>query len=60
MESEEEAKEAIQKFHGGELDGNTIIVSEAKPKKDSDRGRGHTLPVPVAALEAVVAEGTNY
>jgi len=39
MESEEEAKEAIQKFHGGDLDGNTIIVSEAKPKKDSDRGR---------------------
>lgn len=39
MESEEEAKEAIQKFNGGELDGNTIVVSEAKPKKDRDRGR---------------------
>jgi cold-inducible RNA-binding protein len=39
MESEEEAKDAIQKFHGGELDGNTIVVSEAKPKKDRDRGR---------------------
>jgi RNA recognition motif-containing protein len=39
MESEEQAKEAIQKFNGGELDGNTIVVSEAKPKKDRDRGR---------------------
>ncbi|HVO67406.1 MAG TPA: RNA-binding protein [Syntrophales bacterium] len=39
MNSEEEAKEAIQKFHGGQLDGNTIVVSEARPKKDRDRGR---------------------
>ncbi len=39
MDSEEEAKEAIQKFHGGQLDGNTIVVSEARPKKDRDRGR---------------------
>jgi RNA recognition motif-containing protein len=38
MDSEEEAKEAIQKFHGGQLDGNTIVVSEARPKKDRDRG----------------------
>lgn len=39
MDSEEEAKEAIQKFHGGQLDGNTIVVNEARPKKDRDRGR---------------------
>jgi RNA recognition motif-containing protein len=38
MDSEAEAKEAIQKFHGGQLDGNTIVVSEARPKKDRDRG----------------------
>jgi cold-inducible RNA-binding protein len=45
MESEEEAKEAIQKFHGGELDGNTIVVSEARPKKDRDtRDRGRPRP----------------
>jgi cold-inducible RNA-binding protein len=40
MASEEEAKEAIQKFNGGQLDGKTIVVSEAKPKKD----RGRTRP----------------
>jgi cold-inducible RNA-binding protein len=43
MESDEEAKEAIQKFHGGELDGNTIVVSEARPKKDRDN-RGRSRP----------------
>jgi RNA recognition motif-containing protein len=47
MASEEEAKEAIEKFNGGQLDGNTIVVSEAKPKKDRDnrdRGRGRARP----------------
>ncbi len=44
MDSEEEAKEAIQKFHGGQLDGNTIVVSEARPKKDRDRGRPRSQP----------------
>jgi RNA recognition motif-containing protein len=39
MESDEEAKAAIEKFNGGQLYGNTIVVSEARPKKDSDRGR---------------------
>ncbi|HOO41619.1 MAG TPA: hypothetical protein PK425_07720 [Syntrophales bacterium] len=38
MEKEEDATEAIKKFNGGELDGRTIIVSEARPKNDS-RGR---------------------
>ncbi len=39
MSSEEEAKEAIEKFNGGQLDGNTIVVNEARPKKDRDTGR---------------------
>ncbi|HYA15275.1 MAG TPA: RNA-binding protein [Syntrophales bacterium] len=42
MDSEEGAKEAIQKFHGGQLDGNTIVVSEARPKKDRDRGKSRS------------------
>jgi RNA recognition motif-containing protein len=40
MASDEEAKQAIEKFNGGQLDGNTIVVSEARPKKDRDSGRG--------------------
>src|SRR5512136_254627 len=39
MDTEDEAKEAIQKFNNGQLDGKTIIVSEARPKKDRERGR---------------------
>lgn len=39
MTSEEEAKEAIQKFNNGQLDGKTIVVSEARPKKDRGRER---------------------
>jgi len=39
METEEGAKEAITKFNGGQLDGSTIVVSEAKPKKDRGRER---------------------
>ncbi|HOD29292.1 MAG TPA: RNA-binding protein [Syntrophales bacterium] len=35
METEEAAQEAIKKFSGGQLDGNTIVVNEAKPKKDT-------------------------
>lgn len=47
METEKEAQEAIQKFNGGSLLGNTITVNEARPKKDmggsrpdSNRGGG--------------------
>jgi RNA recognition motif-containing protein len=45
METEEGAKEAIQKFNGGDLDGKTISVNEARPKTESssprrDQGRG--------------------
>lgn len=42
MATEDEAKEAIQKFNSGQLDGKTIIVSEARPKKE----RGRTRPYP--------------
>jgi cold-inducible RNA-binding protein len=46
METEEGARQAIEMFNGGKLDGNTIVVNEARPKKDggprrdSGRGRG--------------------
>jgi RNA recognition motif-containing protein len=42
MATEDEAKEAIQKFNSGQLDEKTIIVSEARPKKE----RGGTRPYP--------------
>ena len=42
MEGEEAAKAAIEKFNGGELSGKTIVVNEARPKQDRDRGRPRT------------------
>jgi len=39
MESDEEAREAITRFNGGQLDGKTLTVSEAKPRKDEGGGR---------------------
>ncbi len=39
METEDEARKAIEQFNGGELQGKRIIVSEARePRKDGDRG----------------------
>ena len=38
METEEGARQAIEMFNGGKLDGNTIVVNEAKPRKDKDKG----------------------
>ncbi len=38
MGTEEEAKEAIQRFNGGQLLGNTITVNEARPKKEMGGG----------------------
>lgn len=35
MATEEGAKAAIEMFNGGTLDGNTISVNEARPKKES-------------------------
>lgn len=49
MGSEDEAKAAIEKLNGAELDGRTIVVNEAKPQAPrenrggfggNDRGRG--------------------
>jgi RNA recognition motif-containing protein len=40
MESEEGAKEAITRFNGGQLDGQTIAVNEARPKKEQGGGGG--------------------
>ncbi len=34
MSSEKEAKKAIEMFNGKELDGRSIIVSEARPRKE--------------------------
>lgn len=34
METEEGACKAVEMFNGGNLDGNVIIVNEARPRKD--------------------------
>ena len=39
MATEEGAKAAIEMFNGGTLDGNTISVNEARPKKEGGGGR---------------------
>ncbi len=38
METKEAAQEAIRRFNGGQLLGNTITVSEARPKKEGVGG----------------------
>lgn len=38
METEDEARKAIEMFNGGKLDGNTIVVNEARPKRERDFG----------------------
>ena len=40
METEEGAQEAIRRFNGGQLLGNTLTVNEARPKKEGEGGRG--------------------
>jgi RNA recognition motif-containing protein len=40
MATSEGAEEAIKKFNGGELDGKTIVVNEARPKKEMGAGGG--------------------
>jgi RNA recognition motif-containing protein len=34
METEEGARQAIEMFNGGKLDGNIIVVNEARPKRE--------------------------
>ena len=38
MSSQEEASKAIEMFNGSELEGRTIVVSEARPQEDRPRG----------------------
>ncbi|MBN1470843.1 MAG: RNA-binding protein [Syntrophaceae bacterium] len=38
MKTEEGATEAIKKFNGGTLDGKSIVVNEARPKKEFSGG----------------------
>ncbi|MDA2933110.1 RNA-binding protein [Acidobacteria bacterium AH-259-D05] len=40
MGSESEAKEAIEKLNGTELEGRTLTVNEARPREDRSGGRG--------------------
>jgi RNA recognition motif-containing protein len=44
METEEGAKEAIKQFSGGQLDGSTIVVNEARPKKEYSGSSGSRRP----------------
>lgn len=37
MTTEEEAKEAINRLNGVELDGRKIVVNEARPQENRDR-----------------------
>ena len=40
MPSQEEAKDAIEKVNGVEMEGRTITVNEARPKKGRPGGGG--------------------
>ena len=40
MASDEDAKNAITKFHGQPLDGRPLTVNEAQPREDRPRGGG--------------------
>ena len=40
MSSDDEAKQAIEKLNNQELDGRSIIVSEARPREDKPRSFG--------------------
>ncbi|PIU49640.1 MAG: RNA-binding protein [Desulfobacterales bacterium CG07_land_8_20_14_0_80_52_14] len=40
METEEDARKAIEQFNGGDLRGKIIAVSEAREKKEREGGSG--------------------
>ncbi|MBN1365603.1 MAG: RNA-binding protein [Syntrophaceae bacterium] len=40
MKTEDGAAEAIKKFNGGTLDGKSIVVNEARPKKEFGESGG--------------------
>jgi cold-inducible RNA-binding protein len=58
METEEGAQEAIKKFNGGDLDGKTITVNEARPKTEFRVAAASEAAAAVRA-EAAGAAGTN-
>ncbi len=39
MPAKSDAQKAIQEVDGTELEGNTLIVNEARPRKDRSGGR---------------------
>jgi RNA recognition motif-containing protein len=41
MKTEDGASEAIKKFNGGMMDGKSITVNEARPKKEFGAGGGN-------------------
>jgi RNA recognition motif-containing protein len=40
MSTEEEAQEAVKQLNNKEMDGRTIVVTEARPKEDRPRSFG--------------------
>lgn len=43
MSSDEEAQQAINKFHGAELDGRELTVNEARPREPRRDGGGRSM-----------------
>lgn len=43
MSSDEEAKAAIDKLNGKELDGRAIVVNEARPREDRPRSESNSF-----------------
>lgn len=41
MEDDNQAKEAIEKINGKDVEGRQITVSEARPREDRPRNEGH-------------------
>jgi len=60
METEELAQEAIRRFNGGQLLGNTLTVNEAKPKKEGEGGGPGETADEGAGSEAAEAEVARY
>lgn len=40
MESDEDAQKAIQELNGKDMEGRSLIVNEARPRKEGGRGGG--------------------
>jgi RNA recognition motif-containing protein len=60
MATEEGAQEAIKRFNGGDLDGKTITVNEARPKTEGGGGpRRAAEAAGFAAVSAVAGDATK-